>query len=318
MRVKPLVKGLLTFVPGSHLFLPKKKSDGGAHCAAYCYGVWLEHLTMLRENGLRDIPDTLAELGPGDSLGVGLAAMLSGVNNYYALDVLQHSETELNLKIFDELVEMFKARAGRPEKGCPDFDCYLDENLFPSHILTQDVLRASLSEHRLDRIRRLIAGQVDDASAAKMSLQYVAPWFDDSLLKEGSVDVILSHSVLEHVIDLEDAYVIMYKWLKPGGFISNFIDLRAHGVDKIENGHWKYSELLWKAILGKRPYLINRLPYSMHRSFAEGAGFRLVCDLKQYITNGINRRQLARRWKDLSDDDLACMGAFMQARKDAL
>ena len=156
MKLKPFIKGLLTFVPGSRLILPKKK-PGGDNTASYCYDIWLKHLTLLWENGLRSIPDTVAEIGPGDSLGVGIAALLSGVNNYYALDILHYATTELNLEIFDGLVDLFKRRAKRPSKGWPDFDSYLDENLFPSHILTDKILNSALSEQRIRSIRRLIS-----------------------------------------------------------------------------------------------------------------------------------------------------------------
>lgn len=315
MRLKPLVRGLLTFIPGSHLFLPEQKAGGGGNSAAYCYGVWLIHLTMLWENGLRTIPDSLAELGPGESLGVGLSAMLSGVNHYYALDTLKHADTALNLKIFDELVEMFTRRAGKPGNGWPDLGKYLDANLFPSHILTDDVLANTLEETRVANIRKLIASRGEDTSVTGMSLKYIAPWLDADIIQKDSIDAIISHSVLEHVVDIEDAYVVMHKWLKPGGGMSHYIDIRAHGVDKIENGHWKFSELLWKAILGKRPYLINRLPYSAHRQFTSDLGFDIVCELKQYITNGIQRHQLAKRWRHLSDDDMTCIGALLQAKK---
>jgi len=80
MKITPVVKGLLTLVPGISGILPKP-GTGGTNSALYCYEVWLKHLTMLWENGMRFLPNTLAELGPGDSLGVGPAAMLSGINN---------------------------------------------------------------------------------------------------------------------------------------------------------------------------------------------------------------------------------------------
>ena len=100
---KTIIKGILTFIPGFQRPLPKGKT-GGSNSAYYCYGVWLKHLTLLWENGYRSLPVTVAALGPGDSIGTGLAALLSGANNYYALDVKKYSKTDTTLKIFDERI----------------------------------------------------------------------------------------------------------------------------------------------------------------------------------------------------------------------
>src|SRR5437879_4645465 len=134
MQLTQVVKGAATYIPGLYELVSRRRT-GGTDTAAYCYEVWLKHLVMLWANGLRTIPDTIAELGPGDSIGTGLAALLSGVNHYYALDVVRYTNTARNLAIFDQLVEMFQRRAARPSKGWPDFDQYLDANLFPSRIL---------------------------------------------------------------------------------------------------------------------------------------------------------------------------------------
>ena len=67
MRLAPVIKGAATYIPGLYKMMAKQQT-GGTDTAAYCYGVWLKHLTLLWANGLRTIPDTIAELGPGDSL----------------------------------------------------------------------------------------------------------------------------------------------------------------------------------------------------------------------------------------------------------
>ena len=79
MQASSILKGMLTFVPGITRVMPGiGLGTGGTDSARYCYGVWLKYLTLLHENGMHAIPGTIAELGPGDSLGIGLAAMLSG------------------------------------------------------------------------------------------------------------------------------------------------------------------------------------------------------------------------------------------------
>lgn len=314
MKTVTVVKGLLTFIPGMQSVLPKR-GTGGTNSAYYCYGVWLKHLTYLWENGMRSIPNTIAELGPGDSLGVGLAAMLCGVNNYYALDVVRHSNIEINLKIFDELVELFKSRAPRPTKGWPDFDEYLNGNLFPAHILNDELLNVSLSEKRIAAIREAIENPGYQDTEVKVTIKYMVPWYDANVIEKDTVDVILSHSVLEHVADLENTYQALSKWLKPKGVMTHQIDFTSHGLSETWNGYRSYSELFWKIAMGKRPFMINRQPYSMHKNLIIKNGFNLTGDLTRHRTDGIQRSDLSNYWKNISDDDLTCSGAFIQAIK---
>lgn len=71
----------------------------------------------------------MAELGPGSSQGVGLAALIAGAERYFALDLIDFSDVEQNLRVFDELVEMFRQRAAIPSAGVhslryPDLEDY--------------------------------------------------------------------------------------------------------------------------------------------------------------------------------------------------
>jgi hypothetical protein len=312
MRLKTVARELLSLDPAIERSLPKRQT-GGTNSAAYCYEVWLKHLTLLREGGMREVPETLAELGPGDSLGVGLAAMLSGARRYYALDVVQFSNTEGNQRILDQLVALFRARAGRPSKGWPDYDAHLDERLFPSHILTERVLRASLAEDRIEAIRRaLVTGRECDG----LAIRYVVPWSDRRIIEPESVDVALSHSVLEHVSDLEGTYRSLVLWLKRGGRMSHQIDFTSHGMAREWNGHWTTSERVWKIASGRRPFLINRHPCSEHVDLMRKNGFKLLVHLKNHRADGLRRARLASRWAGMSEDDLTCAGTFIQAQRE--
>ena len=282
MVIKPVVKGLLTFIPGAARILPKGHT-GGTNSAGYCREVWLKHLAMLPERATRSMPGTLAELGPGDSIGVGLAALLSGVNRYYALDVVRFSDTGSNVRIFDELAALFKAR-------CP-----------------------SLSDDRTSAIRSAILSPGSEHGG--ITIRYMVPWSDSGVIEPGTVDVILSHAVLEHVVDLECTYRALSLWLKPGGVMSHQIDFRSHGITEKWNGYRAYPELLWKIIAGRRTYLINRQPCSVHVELMEKNGFEIISAQKQHRSDGIRRSQLSRRWKNISDDDLACSDLTVQARK---
>ena len=57
--------------------------------------------------------------------------------------------------------------------------------------------------------------------------------------------------------------------------MSHQIDFTSHGVTEKWNGHRAYSDLLWKIIVGKRKYLINREPVSTHIGLMEKYDFDL-------------------------------------------
>ena len=104
------LQGLLSYVPALNDVLPSK-TGGHTDSAAYCYGVWMKHLTLLHANGFPAIPQTIAELGPGESLGVGLCGLLSGSSHYVGLDVIAHSNPESNQLILNDLITAVSASA---------------------------------------------------------------------------------------------------------------------------------------------------------------------------------------------------------------
>src|SRR6185295_10726374 len=82
IRIRPLLFGLASRVPGvTTLF---RRGAGGIPSPRYCYSVWLRHLVAAHQAGITSLPKSVGELGPGDSLGTGFAALLSGAERYYA------------------------------------------------------------------------------------------------------------------------------------------------------------------------------------------------------------------------------------------
>ena len=92
MWLRHVVCGLLTYIPPIDKRLTN--TTGGTSSARYCYSVWLRHLIRAGETGLSTQPKVVAELGPGDSLGIGLAALVSGSSLYYALDIVPYAATQ--------------------------------------------------------------------------------------------------------------------------------------------------------------------------------------------------------------------------------
>jgi hypothetical protein len=311
MRLGPVARGLLSYVPALNDVLPSK-TGGHTDSAAYCYGVWMKHLTLLNAHGFPAVPQTIAELGPGESLGVGLCALLSGSSHYVGLDVIAHSNPGRNRLILNDLIALFEDRAPNPDKGWPEFNSYLDERLFPSHILTEQVLDQALSSSRIEAIRHAVTSP---SPQYPITAEYKAPWFDPRVIEEGTVDLVVSQSVLEHVVDLSATYKALYQWVRPGGWMSHQIDFKSHGLSTRWNGYRTCSDRLWEITLGRRPFMINRQPASVHLRLMQEAGFRVLTHQKYMRKDGIRREELAPRWSDLSDDDLNCSGMYVIATK---
>jgi hypothetical protein len=256
----------------------------------------------------------MAELGPGDTLGIGLAAVLSGYDEYFALDAKAHADVEGNLRVFRDLVGLFSAKARIP--GDDEFRLTypkLDEYSFPQDILTPSVLARTLDARRVDAILRAIK-EPGRSGNGGIRIAYVAPWTRLDLLEAGSVDAALSQAVLEHVDEVGGIYRALHHWLRPGAFMSHTIDYQSHELTRDWNGHWTISDLGWRLVRGARPYLINRLPHSTHLEEMKKAGFEIVLDETETGVP-LNRASLAKRFRGLSDSDLETRGTFIQAVK---
>lgn len=310
MALKQLIYGMATFVPGVNWL--RAKGTGGTDSARYCYSVWLRHLVMAHRNGLNPYPKIVAELGPGDSIGIGLAALISGCDKYFAFDVVEHANAKRNATIFDELVTLFRNKAPIPGNDeFPQVKPSLKEYNFPADILNETRLQHALEKSRIERI----IDSVGDFQRKDSLIHYEVPWYSANILKKESVDMIYSQAVLEHVDDLRGTYRAMHSWLKSTGYISHQIDFRCHETADKWNGHWVYSDFMWKLIRGKRSYLLNRAPHSTHIAFLIEEGFKVVCDKTIKSDSNYTTNDLAPRFRCISGDDLITSGAFIQAVK---
>jgi hypothetical protein len=316
MILRPVLRGLLTYVPA----VEKRfvKSTRGTNSARYCYSVWLRHLVMAHENKLVEttspVPAVVAELGPGDSLGIGLAALLSGASRYIALDLVPYADPARNLAVLEELVALMRARAPIPDANeLPSVKPYLPSYEFPRRLLSDEHLARMLAPDRVASIR----GALAEADAHGGMVSYRAPWYDAAVVERDTIDMLYSQAVLEHVDDLDTAYAAMASWLKPGGFASHEIAFTAHQLTPEWNGHWTISDPVWKVIRGRRPYLLNREPASTHVRLLGGSGLQIVNEVRVQMRSDVARSRLARRYRDMSDDDLTTQAMFVQATKPA-
>lgn len=303
---KPLAKGALTLVPGVYRALGNRKQYGTID-PDYCYAVWTRHWLRARRHQEPDL-GCVAELGPGASIGIGLAALLCGAERYVALDLVEMADTERNLQVFESLVELVRRRAPIPGKErFPRLEPPLADDELPPI----DVDR-TLAPERLDRIRRELR---TPSSTANSLVRYITPWLDASAIDAGSVTFLYSQAVLEHVDDLPVTYQAMMSWMRPGALMSHTIDYTDHRLTGRWNGHWQYSPAAWAIVRGKRPYLLNREPHGTHRLLIEETGFEVVEEERMLDQEGLDRDALAIRYRNIPELDLHTRSAYVIARK---
>ena len=294
------------------------RETGGITSARYCYSVWLRHLTLLNRNGVPGIPERVVEFGPGDTLGVGVCALLSGVKEYCALDAVRRVDAEKNRRPmeeqFEEIVELFENRARIPDNTeFPRIHPELESYDFPGDILTEGIAETSLDESRLKRIRRELLGV---GGGDTSTIRYVAPWDETVGIRPGSIDLILSQAVMEYVGDLAMAYGLMYGWLKTGGAISHEIDFKSHGTALRWNGHWGYSSRLWRLVNGRAACWINRFPHSCHLREIRRSGFRVIRDDLAHEKSDFPKDRLDASLIDLFEEtDFTISSSHIQAIK---
>lgn len=312
-EIKPraLATGLVSFVPGMRRLM--NRASGGTDSSRYCYAVWMRHLVRAATAGVPPDPGCVAELGPGDSLGVGIAAILSGARRYIALDAKAHANRPRNLEVFEELVDLFGARAAIPDdQELPAVQPKLADYRFPKQLLTESRLADSLAASRLRELRAAVQRGRGDGSDG-IGIEYIAPWNDPAVIRKASVDFLFSQAVLEHIDDVDGAYRAMRVWMRLDGYMSHTVDFRSHDLTRSWNGHWALGDRAWRIVRGRRSYLINREPLSFHLALLTKYRFEVV---------GLDRRtgqldptfRAAKRFRSLNMDDLSTSGAFIQAR----
>lgn len=309
-NLKAIAEGWLSYIPGStRLF---RKGTRGTDSARYCYSVWLRHLVKIHAYRRVPLDGVVVELGPGDSLGTGLASLLSGASKYFAIDVVRHSNVEHNLRVFEELIRLFETRAPIPSDAeFQGIKPQLDDLRFPRDILRDDWMAHCLNPRRLKAISDALA----EVAEGESPVNCVDPLKARTLIGSDRIDLLFSQAVLEHADNLSNVYEACFAWLKRDGVMSHQIDFKSHGLSPHWNGHWVYPEPVWRLIRGKRPYLLNREPCSTHFRMLSQTGFEVIAEERSVAPTRLARSQLASRYRGLSDDDLTTAGVFLVAQK---
>lgn len=257
--------------------------------ARYCYAVWLRHLVTLAHHGI-ERPGEVAELGPGRSLGVGMAAVLSGTHRYTGLDAFRLRERDT--AIATELTDLYAASTDIPgDAEFPQMQPQLPSYVYPSELIAFDPARVRWPE----------------------AIAYHAPWM--TVAPRGTADLAISQATMLVVDQPARAYARLADWLRPGGVMSHALNFSSVGLTEDWAAHWTLGRDEWRAKEGDVPYRYNRLPHSAHLALIRAAGCDIVADITEPTPSHVTRRDLHRDFADLTDDDLRIRRAVVIARK---
>jgi len=303
-KLPHMLKGALTWIPPLNALRLRRAATGGSDSSRYCYSVWLRHLRILDRYGFKVGGARIGELGPGDSIGIGLASLLSGAECYIGLDIVPFSAKADLPRICDELVQLYSRREPIPNDAeFPAVAPKLDSYEYPDHLIEHTNL--------LER-GRMIRHEIESGLNGTELVRYRAPWASQNDMPVSTLDLIFSQAVLEHVDSLQEAYHAMFGWLKPKGYASHVIGFWAHQLSPFWNGHWAYSDWQWKLVRGRREFLLNREPLSTHLACAQKAGFEILLSERNYDDTGLEARSLARK---LDSEDARTHGVVLILRK---
>jgi SAM-dependent methyltransferase len=306
---KHVIDGLLTLMSAN-----TRAADHPIQSSRYYYSIWLRHLVAVNDAIPFIVPKRVAELGPGNSLGAGISALLCGAQQYIGLDLTPLIfKGKIDSDIY-ELAKLVREQTPIPDNvEFPGIQPALASYKFPSPLLPAEVLRESAGIDRVYAIKEALRSI--SQGGGESVIKYFAPWMDTTEIEAGSIDYLFSQAVMEHVDDLALSYATMYKLLRPGAVMSHQIDFRSHGTADAWNGHWSYSDLKWKLIRGAREYLINRQTISAHRAAIRNVGFEIVNERLVTDNTGIGRGELAKPFLMISEEDFKTSGAFIVAVK---
>jgi SAM-dependent methyltransferase len=226
---------------------------------------------------------TLMEYGPGDLPGVAALMVARGAEKVYCVDRFPLVNLSAkNARVLGQLIDSCQGT----ERG------------------------------------RLLSCLVDAGNPASgfdpRRIEYVVRPGGLSGLRD-AVDLVFSRAVLEHVNDLEATFADMTAALKPGATGIHLVDLRSHGLHKIN----PLDFLVWSPALWDLMYSEKGVPNRWRIDRYRAVLSTLPVDLQTLEATKLAtaeqvaevRPLLARPFRGVSDEDLRWLGFWLVFRK---
>lgn len=223
---------------------------------------------------------TVCEIGPGRTLDVSLMFALLGAKRAIAVDCERWASVE----------ETVSGALGIAEQ-------------IPAFIECGEQEAAEIK-------RRAVNGDYE--------LLYELGRAEDIPLPAGTADFIFSHSVLQHVGDLDSAFASMSRVLSPAGVAVHHIDLKDHGMLRSKNPllMMQFPPWLWDLCTRNAPDAINRARLGRYFELASKHGLEARLLSSTVLERlPVPRRALAPEFRDLPDADLCTIAADILFRR---
>ena len=227
---------------------------------------------------------TIVELGPGDSMATAFFFLAYGAKRVVCFD-------------------RFK----------------LLQNTAKNTLIAQQVL-SILPEQQRQHLQTILS--FDDQKQVRWNpirLQYLHNRNENITLENGSIDIIVSNAVLEHVQNLDVLFSHMYRILKPEGIMVHAADLKSHDLHHTtELDFLTVPDWLWWLMTFYRG-APNRKRWSHYKNLLDVHGFERTFFKVTSTLPAESIRTLRLKYpehaKQFSDEDLSCGGFLFAARK---
>ena len=296
--IKAIIKGLATFFPGYVYFLRKRRKKRKNSCSnsEFCYSFWLRMIVHCHEQNVDVNFNHVGEIGTAGSFGLGTCALLTGSKRYYALDIENIYDINNNLRLFDEIVNLFKNKTPIPSK-LENINLIISDYSFPENYISPLYLNENYVAILRSDLINCLSNYHSNFFFVKQQWQ---------LSEKLNIDFLFSRAVMEHVLNADEIYLSIYNHLKPEGYMLHDIELHSHSITIDPFGHYNLNRFVWFLIFGKRDYLLNRWNIEMHLKSIERK-YKLICVTKNYkcLENNCND----------SSDNILPYGASILAKK---
>ena len=175
------------------------------------------------------------------------------------------------------------------------------------------------------QIRRLLqfsdAGTLQDLHE-RLNMEYVVP-FDPGDVPSGSIDIIISRTVLEHIKPhtLVGLLREFRRILCPEGLMCHVIDMSDHFEHRDKSiprvNFLKFGELAWALTGLNTQNYQNRLRHFEYLGMFQDTGFELVDEIAEPDPDAVTALKtmcICKRYSDMPHDELAILTSFVLVR----